>query len=335
MKKQPKAFQKKDGNWYCHYKGKQHYLGKNPEEKIRKLVAEDNIKTSKLKLSDVATQYLSWVEPTQSRDSIDGKRRTYTKLASDLGDIPIEDLTVEKLESYRNSLLKQLKKSTVRTTFIYLSALLQFCADRKILPDNPCRKMRKLKVQEDAQPDFLTEDEIDVLLDLCSTKPKSEFVQERDRLIFLLMLHCGLRRIEVSNLRWSDVDFNRQLLIVRNGKGGKDRFVALNETMHDALKNCTRLSDEFVVTTRTGDQLSRSMMTRITAKYTDALDHRYKGKKRLTLHGLRATFATRLCESGVSTRVVQGLLGHSDPRVTMRYAAASEAACLDAVRKIG
>ncbi len=48
MKKQPKAFQKKDGNWYCHYKGKQHYLGKNPEEKIRKLVAEDNIKTSKL-----------------------------------------------------------------------------------------------------------------------------------------------------------------------------------------------------------------------------------------------------------------------------------------------
>ena len=37
--KLPKAFQKKDGNWYCHYNGKQHYLGKNPDEKIRKLVA--------------------------------------------------------------------------------------------------------------------------------------------------------------------------------------------------------------------------------------------------------------------------------------------------------
>ena len=149
------------------------------------------------------------------------------------------------------------------------------------------------------------------------------------------MLHCGLRRIEVTNLRWSDVDFNRQLLIVRNGKGGKDRLIALNDTMHDALKNCTRLSDEFVVTTPTGGQLSRSMMTRITAKYLDALDHRYKGKKRLALHSLRATFATQLCEKGVSTRIVQGLLGHSDPRTTMRYAAASEAACLDAVRKIG
>lgn len=335
MKKSPKAFQKSDGNWYCHYNGKQHYLGKNPDEKIRKLVAADNVKTSKLTISDVSTQYLAWIEPTQSRDSIDGKRRAYRRLVNDLGDIPIQDLTLEKLEEYRNQLLKKVKKSTVRTTFIKFSALLQFCADRKILPDNPCRKMRKLKVPDDAQPDVLTEEEVLTLLDLCSTKPKTTQVQERDRMIFLLMLHCGLRRIEVSNLRWSDVDFKRQILVVRNGKGGKDRLVALNDTIHDALRDHDRLSEEFVVTTRDGGQLSRTMMSRITAKYLDDLDHHYRGKKRLSLHALRATFATRLCENGVSTRVVQGLLGHSDPRVTMRYAAVTEAACLDAVRKIG
>ena len=113
------------------------------------------------------------------------------------------------------------------------------------------------------------------------------------------------------------------------------RLVALNDTMYVALKIYDHLNDEFVVTTRSGKQMSRSALTRLTTKYLDKLDHHYKGKKRLILHSLRATFATRLCEAGVSTRVVQGLLGHSNPQTTMRYAAATEAACLDAVRKIG
>ncbi len=108
----------------------------------------------------------------------------------------------------------------------------------------------------------------------------------------------------------------------------------MRTTIYEAL-NCTRLSEEFVVTGRAGNQLARSSMTRITAKYLDDLDHHYKGRKRLSLHSLRATFATQLCENGVSTRVIQGLLGHSDPRTTMRYAAVTEAACLEAVRKIG
>ncbi len=332
----PTPFQKNDGKWYCHYQGTQHYLGNDPKEKIRKLVAGESITNGeRTLLSSVVEMCLDHVTPIQSPDSLYNKRRTYRRLIQDLGNIPIRDLTIERLEKYRNALLKSRKKSTVHSTFIQLSALLQFCAERKILPDNPCRKMPKLKIQEDAQPDFLTEDEIETLLDLCSELPVSDFIRERDRLIFLLMIHCGLRRIEVSNLRWSDVDFKRRILVVRNGKGGKDRLIALNDTIYEALTSCTRLSEEFVVTGRAGNQLARSSMTRITAKYLDALDHRYKGKKRLTLHGLRATFATRLCEAGVSTRVVQGLLGHADPRTTMRYAAASEAACLDAVRKIG
>lgn len=194
----PTPFQKNDGKWYCHYQGTQHYFGENPDEKIRKLVAGETITNGeRTLLSTVVEMYLAHVETIQSPDSVANKRRTYKRLVQSLGNIPIRDLTIERLDKYRNVPLKSRKKSTVHSTFIQLSALLQFCAERKILRDNPCRKMPKLKIQEDAQPDFLTEDEIDTLLDLCSTKPVSEFIRERDRLMFLLMLHCGFRRILV------------------------------------------------------------------------------------------------------------------------------------------
>jgi site-specific recombinase XerD len=73
---------------------------------------------------------------------------------------------------------------------------------------------------------------------------------------------------------------------------------------------------------------------KVTEKSVDKLNHQYKGKQWFSLHSLRATFATRLCEQGVSTRIVQDLLGHSDPKTTLRYAAVSQAAAFDAVQRL-
>ena len=58
----------------------------------------------------------------------------------------------------------------------------------------------------------------------------------------------------------------------------------------------------------------------------------YQGKKKFGLHCLRATFATTLAGKGVGTRVIQGLLGHSDPRTVLRYAAYTEKMAIEAVK---
>ena len=151
----------------------------------------------------------------------------------------------------------------------------------------------------------------------------------------MLMLHAGLRRIEVANLKWSDVALDRNLIILRTTKGQKPRMIGISETLRDALQDCWdnwKLSDEYVITNRAGHQMSRAGLGQLANLYVDKLNHHYQGKKRFGLHSLRATFATTLAGKGVGTRVIQGLLGHSDPRTTMRYAAYTEKMAVQAVR---
>ncbi len=143
------------------------------------------------------------------------------------------------------------------------------------------------------------------------------------------------RKIEVSNLKWSDVDLKRDLIILRTTKGEKPRIIGINKTLHDALKGCRDnwgLSREYVVTTRSGGQLSRDGLGCLSKKLVNKLNHHYQGKKRFSLHSLRATFATQLSSNGVSTRIIQGLLGHSDPKTTLRYVAYTEEMAVDAVK---
>jgi integrase/recombinase XerD len=149
------------------------------------------------------------------------------------------------------------------------------------------------------------------------------------------MLHAGLRRIEVSNLRWSDIDLQRRLIILRTTKGQKPRVIGINETLREALEDCQenwKENEEYVITNRKGRKMSRESLTTMAKRYLDKLNHSYLGKKRFSLHSLRATFATQLASKGVGTRVIQGLLGHSDPRTTMRYAAYTEKMAVDAVK---
>jgi len=145
------------------------------------------------------------------------------------------------------------------------------------------------------------------------------------RAILMTVYAAGLRLSEVVQLRVVDIDRERKVIRVHQGKGRKDRYVLLGERLVPVLDAYITAAQarEWLFTGRSSD---RPLSTRtVQAVFHRAL--RAAGiSKRASLHTLRHSFATHLLESGTDLRVIQQLLGHQSVRTTALYAHVTNAA---------
>ncbi len=167
-------------------------------------------------------------------------------------------------------------------------------------------------------PTVLTEDEQARLLE----QPNPRYpTGERNQTMLNLMLNTGLRLAEMTALKWRDLDLTTGKLMVRQGKGAKDRTLWIAETDIDRLRSwrerqakvCGKC--EHVFTTLDGKPLGHRYVQRMVARYA-----RKAGiDKDVSPHTLRHTFATDLYRETSKIRLVQKVLGHSDLSTTMIY----------------
>ena len=181
-----------------------------------------------------------------------------------------------------------------------LTCFYRWASNRGHVPGNPARAVDYPKIpQPQARPLSLFE----LVLAIRSAKP-------RLRVMLLLAAYAGLRVSEIAALRIADVDAARCVLIVREGKGGKDRIVPLHNDVVDALRVLPIRSDGRVIGTN-GQNVSRCIRDHFELL---GIDHRP--------HDLRATFATELAQlSNGNMPLVAGLLGHSSTDTTKLYTA--------------
>lgn len=135
------------------------------------------------------------------------------------------------------------------------------------------------------------------------------------RLIIQVGYSAGLRSSEIINLQWKDIDFNRNTIHIKKGKGKKDRIVMLSEKVKESLENLKNEKLGYVfITTRCGKYTQRTIQKIIenTAKKAGI-------KKKISPHNLRHSFATHLLERGTDIRYIKDLLGHSDISTTLIY----------------
>lgn len=165
------------------------------------------------------------------------------------------------------------------------------------------------------------------------------------KVMFALMVYAGLRRIEVTQLKWSDIErssyrasdrvsnetLEGDVIVVRSGKGGKHRIIPICDKLGTVLDGWSP-KGEYVVCSKRGQKVTVGELTRSSRKYVLRLDHHYKGKLRLSLHSLRATFITGLARKNVPPFTIQKLAGHSDIRVTLKYVQVTEEDLRAAVR---
>ncbi len=159
-------------------------------------------------------------------------------------------------------------------------------------------------------PTVYTRQEVQSLIQ-CTDHPKY-------RLIFMTAYGTGLRLQELIHLKVADINSQEMAIMVRQGKGKKDRITLLPRQLLEELRSYYRLfqpKEWLFYSCRPNQPLGRDSVSR---KFRDS-----KKKAGITkpggIHTLRHCFATHLLESGVSIRTVQHLLGHADISTTTVY----------------
>ena len=168
-------------------------------------------------------------------------------------------------------------------------------------------------------PEVLTPEEQAALL----RQPNKRYpTGERNRLMLRLMLDTGLRLAEVMDLRWKDIDLNTGKLMVRQGKGHKDRTLWTGEdnlkqlhSWRERQKIAVGHATKLVFTTLKGGKLH--------PRYVQRMVKRYAAKagieKDITPHTLRHTSAMDLLRRGVDLSVIALWLGHESRETTEIY----------------
>jgi integrase/recombinase XerD len=140
----------------------------------------------------------------------------------------------------------------------------------------------------------------------------------RDRVLFQTAYACGLRLGELLHLRCTDIDSARMFVVVRQGKGRKDRLVPLSQRLLDELRlywRRYRPGTWLFPGARPGRPLCESFVQRLCQRVVA----RAGLGKHVTPHTLRHSFATHMLEAGADLVALQAMLGHTSLKTTAHY----------------
>lgn len=186
---------------------------------------------------------------------------------------------------------------TINHAIEILKRMFNYGIESGYLSVNPVAGVRKLKIKNSNRR-ALTIDEIQKLLK----------VSGRYRAIWLCFLTTGLRRSELVNLKWDDIDFKRGVITVKASKTDTGiRIIPVTQPLICELQQLKQTAKtDYVFTTETGTPLRNNLLRAFKACLKEA-NIKAEG---LNIHCLRYTFATLLLREGVSPVHVQKLLGH-------------------------
>jgi site-specific recombinase XerD len=233
----------------------------------------------------------------------------FNDFATWYGDRPLEDVNARVLSEYTAALGRarsggRLATATISKRLVAVRSLLRFTLGASAVPDVPFAPRRGRHL-----PDAPKEIEVEELLEDAGSG--SGPLALRNRALFELVYSAGLRSAEAVGLDLGDVDFEQEHVLVRHGKGAKERVVPLGEEaahwvaryLREARPELARGADNALFLSTRGRRLDTSTLRRIVAHP----------------HRLRHAFATHLLEGGADLRVIQELLGHSSLSTTQIY----------------
>jgi integrase len=271
-----------------------------------------NTKPKTANLAQFTADFLEFAEVNYAKPTVDIATIALRHLQQIAGDCLLTSLTPKHLDLYKTERLQAVRPTSVNVELRALRTIMNAAVRWKLLGSNPFSKMQLVRVP-DLPPSYLTKEDFERLLSVIRDG------QFRELIIFAVL--TGMRRGEILNLRWQDVDLHHKVLQVESGptftvKCGKRRTIPLNEVAVHMLRGRLGRSLREYVFTLGGEKFAES---HVTHKFKDYV--RLAGlNERVKFHSLRHTFATWLVQEGVSIYEVQKLLGHSSISVTEAYA---------------
>ncbi len=202
-----------------------------------------------------------------------------------------------------------------------VKAFFKWLVQQNYLLHNPASELVLPKQIRGLPPAILTVEEVDQLIHLPDTDTPYGI---RDRAILETLYSTGIRRMELVNLSVYDIDAARKTLLVRQGKGRKDRLLPLGErALHwidryrqDARPRLlTHEDDRTLFLTDYGEPWHKNRLSDLVRKYL----HHAQIDKPGACHLFRHAMATHMLENGADIRYIQQMLGHSDLSTTQIY----------------
>ena len=238
------------------------------------------------------------------------------------------EITRPILERYQRWLFQYRKHDgealTFRTQALRLRAIkgwFRWMARQNYLLHNPASELLLPRFEHRLPKYVLSADEAERVLSQPDTTNSSGL---RDRAILETFYATGMRRMEVARLKLHDLDADRGTVMVRMGKGKKDRHIPIGERAQAWITKyveqarpglATGSDDGTVFLTDLGNPFERSYLTQLVRRYVD----KSQIGKRGGCHLFRHTVATLMLENGADVRVIQELLGHAKITTTEMY----------------
>jgi integrase len=185
---------------------------------------------------------------------------------------------------------------------------------------NPCVGVKEIKNHATMER-YLTSDEVTRLFAEIDSNANTQVGN-----VVRLLLYTGARKSEVLHATWDNVDLSRRVLTVPVSKSGRPRYIALSEAAVELLNSLPREEGMPWVFFN-----PKTRKPPVSFFYAWDTMRKNVGLADVRLHDLRHSFASFLVNSGRTLYEVQRLLGHHDPKVTMRYAHLSQDSLLEAV----
>ena len=223
------------------------------------------------------------------------------------GNVPLKALTQQKVEKFLNDHMEEngLTSATRNRHLTMLHAMFNKARQWELTTENPCDGIGRLR-ENGARSRFLDQKEIHVLLEVASDYFKP---------ILITALHTGMRKGEILNLKWPDVNFKNRIITVQESKSGKKRMLPMDDTLCETLKVLpARFQKGYVFPSPVKEGQPCYDFKR---QFRNAV--KKAGIDNFRFHDLRHTFASYLVMSGVDLMTVKELLGHTTLTMTMRY----------------
>lgn len=217
-----------------------------------------------------------------------------------------EDLTEDDLIAFNNEFILanhysfSYQNQVINAIKLFFGKILKAKLDPEIIH----RPKREKKI-----PNVLSKEEVSAILKATSNI--------KHKAMLSLIYSCGLRRSELLNLLKTDIHSDRMVVIIRQAKGNKDRFVPLSEKILTLLRTyySSFRPKKWLFEGQFGGRYSEKSLANVLVRAVENAGI----KKPVSLHWLRHSFATHLMEKGTDINLIQKLLGHNSIKTTQLY----------------
>lgn len=275
-------------------------------------ITKNHIKHPNIILEDFIKYHLNSQENNLAKMWAYTKKKLLNKFSSFCKEHHIEflnDINLELLEKYKAGLLKQNKPKTVQNTLGVIQTMLKHAVKLKYIQENPVTQLDAIRGVQKNKQRYLTQNEIKTLLEGSGKHYFKDLV--------LVGVYTGMRRGELVNLCFEDVDLNKKIIYVKNKedfttKSRKERVLPLHQNLYQFFSDNKNKKGYCFL--KDGQLFNLKSLTLNFIRLCNSLN-----LKDVSLHTLKHTFISWCLIEGISIFKVAKWAGHSTTHITELY----------------